>query len=252
MNSANYTAMISALDERINNCSTNFDSIKTTEDIGRLSISEAKRLRDIAKSEVEKMTTFAMVELYHIIGMGNLTATQQSGFLKRTKEYLNYRPVIKSFANSLSSIDDLPEIDRDTMYKLRVLGGNYLVSGDAGKAKEDFASIKEYKTKGLADAIKASELDFKLEGRQITISESQLANFCKDGNLVGVCPGINIDVLRKKITNGCDYCGISWYGFDSDGNAVGTVIADSSRKKMKEYLNLRKELLKPTEPMGDK
>lgn len=252
MNSANYTAMISALDERINNCSTNFDSIKTTEDIGRLSISEAKRLRDIARDEIDRMTTIAMVDLYHIIGMGNLTAVQLSEFIKKIKIYIKYRPIIKSFATNLGSLDDLPKPERDTMYRLQELGGIYLVSGDCGKAKEEFASIHDYKAKGLTDAIKGAELSFTLSGSTIILPTSQLENFCKYSGLIG-CGGQPTAVkLKSQIEKCSKYCGIAWKGIDDEGNAIGEVKISSTLTKMKEYLILRKELLKSTEPMGDK
>lgn len=231
--------MIKALDERISTCSTNFDKIKTTEDISNLSISEAIRLRAVARDEIDRMTTIAMVDLYHVIGMGNLTAIQLSEFIKKIRIYINYRPVIKSFANNLSSLDNLPQIERNTMYRLQELGGIYLVNSDGGKTKEEFASIHDYKAKGLTDAIKDAELTFTLEGTTIKLPTSQFENFCKYGGLIGCGGKPTVVTLKSKIEKGSQYCGIAWEGIDDDGNAVGEVKVSSTLTKMKEYIKIR-------------
>ena len=238
MDKSNYDIIIGALDERIRTCSDNFDKIKTIEDISNLSISEAIKLRALARDEIDRMTTIAMVDLYHVIGMGNLTAVQLSEFIKKIKIYINYRPVIKSFANNLSSLDDLPKPERDTMYKLQELGGIYLVNGDGGKAKEEFASIHDYKARGLTDAIKGAELRFTLSGSTIILPTSQLENFCKYSGLIG-CGGQPTAVkLKSQIEKCSQYCGIAWKGIDDEGNAVGEVKISSTLTKMKEYIKI--------------
>ena len=238
MDKLNYDIIIGALDERISTCSDNFDKIKTTEDISNLSISEAIRLRALARDEIDRMTTIAMVDLYHIIGMGNLTAVQLSEFIKKIKIYIKYRPIIKSFANNLSSLDDLPKPERDTMYRLQELGGIYLVNGNCGKAKEEFASIHDYKAKGLTDAIKNAELKFTLSDNTIILPTSQLENFCKYSGLIG-CGGQPTAVKLKSQLEKCSqYCGIAWKGIDDEGNAVGEVKISSTLTKMREYIKI--------------
>ena len=238
MDKSNYEILIRALDERIRTCSDNFDKIKTTEDISNLSISEAIRLRALARDEIDKMTTIAMVDLYHIIGMGNLTAVQLSEFIKKIKIYISYRPVIKSFANSLSSLDNLPQIERNTMYRLQELGGIYLVNSDRGETKEEFASVHDYKAKGLADAIKCAELNFNLSDSTIILPASQLENFCKYSGLIGCGGQPTVTKLKSQIEKCKQYCGIAWRGIDNDGNAVGEVKISSTLTKMKEYIKI--------------
>lgn len=238
MDKSNYDIIIGALDERISTCSDNFDRIKTTEDISNLSISEAIRLRALARDEIDRMTTIAMVDLYHVIGMGNLTAVQLSEFIKKIKIYINYRPIIKSFANNLSSLDDLPQVERDTMYRLQELGGIYLVNGDCGKAKEEFASLKDYKAKGVNEAIMNAELNFMLDGNIIKLPSTQLENFCKYSGLVGCGGKPTVTTLRNKIAKCGEYCGIAWQGFDIAGNALGQVKGTSILTKMKTYLEI--------------
>ena len=238
MDKLNYDIIIGALDERISTCSDNFDKIKTTEDISNLSISEAIRLRALARDEIDRMTTIAMVDLYHVIGMGNLTAVQLSEFIKKIKIYIKYRPIIKSFANNLSSLDDLPKPERDTMYRLQELGGISLVNGNCGKAKEEFASIHDYKAKGLTDAIKSAELKFTLSGNTIILPTSQLENFCKYSGLIGCGGKPTVTTLKSKIEKCGEYCGIAWQGFDVSGNALGQVKGTSILTKMKTYLEI--------------
>lgn len=238
MNKSNYEIIINALNERISICADNFDKIRGKEDISNLSISEAVRLRNIARTEIDKMTTIVMVDFYHIIGMGNLTAIQSSEFIKKIKTYLTYRPVIKSFANSFTSLDDLPQVERDTMYKLQELGGIYLINGHSGNAKEDFASLKDYKAKGLNEAITNAELNFTLDGNIIKLPSSQLENFCKYSGLVGCGGKPTVTTLKSKIEKCGEYCGIAWQGFDVSGNALGQVKGTSILTKMKTYLEI--------------
>ena len=97
-----FNLVIGALQKRLDNCEKYLGEIKTTEDLKDITIGQALELRDFCVAEVEKMTKIAMVDLYHIIGMGDLSVPQMMKFIFLMKAYLAYRPNIKSISKHLN------------------------------------------------------------------------------------------------------------------------------------------------------
>ena len=228
-----FTQIIRNLDARIEICSTNFSGIRSDRDINSLSISEAKRLRDLAKAENEKMTDIAMVELYHIIGMGNLTMPQLSIFLKKVKKYLSYRPTVKFFSKNFTSLDDIPPIQNGTKYRLMKLGDFWLTTGNEDAA-EDEAAIDDYEQEHRP--IVKIGFDYFLNGKELKIHENQLGNLIAESKIIfGI--QLNETALKEKILKRCSYGGIAWQGIDSEDYVHGVVKSNTVYLKLKKYIS---------------
>ena len=246
MNKEAYSIIISELDRRLDICKL-FDIVKAGEDISNLTVAEIRRLRDIAKKELSEMTNMAMVDLYHIIGMGDLTVVQLSEFIKKVKKYLSYRAALKAFAQYEGSIDDLPQVPECTRYRIKVLGDLYLVSGKkkAGKTIfEDEVDIEEYWNEERLAKLKSNPVDFELADKQITISLEQLDNFHVCAPCFGCGSTSNLEALKRRAITGKEYCGISWKGLDANGNVWGVVKSNIILDKLNIYLSMKDKISK--------
>ena len=234
-----YNKIINALDEKIKICKESFGPIKTKEDVENLSVVEARRLRDLAKTEVEDMTEIAMVELYHILGMGNLTAIQTTTFIRKMKEYLSYRPTMKNFSAAFNTLEDLPIIPPKRKYHLNHLGDFWLVvGGDESEAVEDICSISDYKSSNNAK-IKEMNIEFTVDGGKLRIHESYLKTLCENCVLFGLGGNFNLDTLKKKIDNNGTYGGIQWCGMTPEGIVEGNISSPRVLEKFKSILTIR-------------
>lgn len=233
MQSEHFTQIIENLDARVDMCVANFSGIKSDDDINNLPLAEAKRLRDLAKSEVEKMTNIAMVELYHIIGMGDLTMPQLSTFLKKVKTYLKYRPVVKFFAKNFTTIDDIPPIQNGTKYQLAELGNFWLTVGNE-EAVDDKASIDDY-VREHHPTVKIG-FDYSLRGKELKVHENQLDSLATNGEII-FGTQVNATTLKQKILKKCEYCGVAWQGIDSEDYIHGTVKSNTVYLKLKKYIS---------------
>lgn len=142
------------LSKRVADCDRYLASIHTTDDISDLTISKAKELRDFCKSEYLDMTKIAMVDFYHIIGMGGLTVIQMNIFISLMKKYLSYRPLVQTICAYLTDFDNLPKIPVRTSFKLTTLAsGLELTSGpEDGYLQNGICDIEDYhKAKAACD-----------------------------------------------------------------------------------------------------
>lgn len=241
MNKETYNIIISELDKRIDTCKI-FDNAKAGKDISNSTVAEIRHLRDVAKKELPEMTNMAMIDLYHIIGMGDLTVVQLSEFIKKIREYLSYRAALKAFAQYEGSIDDLPQVPECTKYRMKVLGDFYLIHGKkkVGKAiSEDEVDIEEYWNEGRLNKLKSNPVNFELADKQITISLEQLDNFHVCAPCFGCGSTSDLETLRRRATTGKDYCGISWKGLDANGNVWGVVKSNIILDKLNVYLSMK-------------
>ena len=66
--------------------------------LDHLTIGQAKELNVKAKELLSKTDIFLTTELYHIIGMGNLSASQSATLNKLVKDITMHRSVVKTVA----------------------------------------------------------------------------------------------------------------------------------------------------------
>ena len=244
MKKEEFDLVVSSLQERVDNCEKYLGKIKTTEDLKNITIKQALELRDFCVAEVEKMTKIAMVDLYHIIGMGDLSVPQMMKFIFLMKAYLAYRPNIKSISKGFDSITELPKIPVKTKFKLLALCDLTLTVGEDEEAFEDNATIDEYtelkKVNTKADeevSEKTGEEQitvwgdcFSIVGQTITVDLGRLGEFSKILTK-GTKVKCDLTKLITKIINNKTYFGIEWTDAE-DNKATGKLLSSSPLYKL--------------------
>ena len=87
-----------ALEAHVSLCQFHLFGIETTDDLKKLTLGQAQELQRFCKAEEAAMTKFAQGDLYHLIGMGELTPPQMMKLTYLTKDWLQYRSTIKTLA----------------------------------------------------------------------------------------------------------------------------------------------------------
>ena len=252
MKKEEFDLVISALQERLDNCEKYLGEIKTTEDLKNITIGQALELRDFCVAEVEKMTKIVMVDLYHIIGMGDLSVPQMMKFVFMMKAYLAYRPNIKSISKGFDSITELPKIPVKTKFKLLALCDLALTVGEGEEAFEDNATIDEYTELKKAN-VKADEevsektdeeVSEKTDKEQITVQSDcfsivdqtvmvdmgRLGEFHKVLSNLATTP-CDFTKLIRRILDHKSYFGIEWIGSENN-MAAGKILPSSPLYKL--------------------
>ena len=256
MKKEEFDLVISALQERLDNCEKYLGEIQTTEDLKNITIGQALELKDFCVAEVEKMTKIAMVDLYHIIGMGDLSVPQMMKFIFLMKAYLSYRPNIKSISKGFDSMTNLPKIPVKTKFKLLALCDLTLTVGEDEEAFEDNATVDDYTVlKQLKQVnVKADEeVSEKTDKEQITVQGNEehvdvqsdcfsivdqtvmvdmgrLGEFHKFLSSISTTP-CDFTNLIKKITKYKSYFGIAWFGTENN-IATGRILPSSPLYKL--------------------
>lgn len=252
MKKEEFDLVISALQERLDNCEKYLGEIKTTEDLKNITIGQALELRDFCVAEVEKMTKIAMVDLYHIIGMGDLSVPQMMKFIFLMKAYLSYRPNIKSISKGFDFITELPKIPVKTKFKLLALCDLTLTVGEDEEAFEDNATIDEYtelkKVNVKADeevSVKADEevgekTDkeqvvvqsdcFSIVDQTVMVDMGRLGEFYKVLSSISTTP-CDFTKLIRRILDHKSYFGIEWIGSENN-MAAGKILPSSPLYKL--------------------
>ena len=252
MKKEEFDLVVGSLQERVDNCEKYLGEIKTTEDLKNITIGQALELRDFCVAEVEKMTKIVMVDLYHIIGMGDLSVPQMMKFVFLMKAYLAYRPNIKCISKGFDSITELPKIPVKTKFKLLALCDLTLTAGEDEEAFEDNATVDDYtelkKVNVKADEEVSEKADeevsektdkeqvvvqgdcFSIVGQTITVDLGRLGEFSKiltEGTKVKC----DLTKLITKIINNKMYFGIEWTDAEGD-KAIGKLLPSSPLYKL--------------------
>lgn len=244
MKKEEFDLVVSSLQERVDNCEKYLGKIKTTEDLKNITIGQALELRDFCVAEVEKMTKIVMVDLYHVIGMGDLSVPQMMKFIFLMKAYLAYRPNIKSISKGFDSITELPKIPVKTKFKLLALCDLTLTVGEGEEAFEDNATIDDYNELKKANVKADEEVSektgeeqvvvqggcFSIVGQTITVDLGRLGEFSKiltEGTKVKC----DLTKLITKIINNKTYFGIGWTDAEDD-KATGKILPSSPLYKL--------------------
>lgn len=113
--------ILSIVNENIDECKKYLDKVKTTEDLKNLTINQLIELRNVCRKQQSRMDSVLRCELYHLIGMGQLTVIQQTQFLSLIKKWTTYRGDIKTITSNLTTIDSLPSLPTESTYDCKVL-----------------------------------------------------------------------------------------------------------------------------------
>ena len=252
MKKEEFNLVISALQERLDNCEKYLGEIQTTEDLKNITIKQALELRDFCVAEVEKMTKIAMVDLYHIIGMGDLSVPQMMKFIFLMKAYLSYRPNIKSISKGFDSMTNLPKIPVKTKFKLLALCDLTLTVGEDEEAFEDNATVDEYTELKKVNVKKDEEVSektdeevsektdeehvdvqsdcFSIVDQTVMVDMGRLGEFHKFLSSISTTP-CDFNKLIKKIITYKPYFGIAWFGTENN-MAAGKILPSSPLYKL--------------------
>ena len=244
MKKEEFDLVISALQERLDNCEKYLGEIQTTEDLKNITIGQALELKDFCVAEVEKMTKIAMVDLYHIIGMGDLSVPQMMKFIFLMKAYLSYRPNIKSISKGFDSMTNLPKIPVKTKFKLLALCDLTLTAGEDEEAFEDNATIDEYTELKKVNVKADEEVSEKADKEQVVVQgdcfsivdQTVMVDMGRLGEFHKVLSNLatttcDFTKLIRRILDHKSYFGIEWIG--SENNiAAGKILPSSPLYKL--------------------
>ncbi len=247
MKKEEFDLVVGALQERLDNCEKYLGEIQTTEDLKNITIKQALELKDFCVAEVEKMTKIAMVDLYHIIGMGDLSVPQMMKFIFLMKAYLSYRPNIKSISKGFDSMTNLPKIPVKTKFKLLALCDLTLTVGEDEDAFEDNATVDDYtvlKKLKQVNAKNDEEVSEKTDKEQVVVQSDcfsivdqtvrvdmgRLGEFHRILNSLTTTT-CDFAKLIKKIIEYKTYFGIAWYGTENN-IATGRILPISPLYKL--------------------
>lgn len=93
--------------------------VHSTEELDTLTLSEVKSKINTARSIYGEVDKLLGTELYHLIGMSDLTKDQMVKLISRIRILSNFRPYLKPLASSNINITKIPD---DTEYKCTVSG----------------------------------------------------------------------------------------------------------------------------------
>lgn len=238
-----FEEIIGSLEARRKLCFEHLGAVHTTDDLKELSLAKAAELKRFCVEEVDVMTKICMVDLYHIIGMGNLSPTQMMEFTYKMKDYLSYRPRMKVLSQHLNTIEGLPTLPITTKFKLLGLGDATLTYGEGEEVDdgsvEDYTSLKVAKT--IPDP--PADLPFTITGNTIELELDKLDYFVELMEaLFNV--SLSVDNLRKKINGKGEYLGIQWNGIAWVPNGscftTGKITSANTRLKLFNYYNKNK------------
>jgi hypothetical protein len=209
MNKETFDKIRVTLEEHIAACQFHLETIKTTDDLKRLTLENAQVLQRFCKTEETYMTKMAQCDLYHIIGMGNLTPPQMMKFTYLIRDYLKYRSTIKTLAANFDKISQLPGLPMSATYRTHGFDGLSLFSGV--EFKTDVTSTVPYYISGNTIKVakdKVTEfIDFWTKKNKVNFSENNFLN---------------------KAKAGLEYGGVKWT-MDSEGDFVGVIVEANTK-----------------------
>jgi hypothetical protein len=145
VNKDDFEKIESGLTERIELCEKFLGMISEDNPIENISLKQALEARKFCIGEVAVQTQILMVDLYHIIGMGNLSAMQLGKVYKLIRAYSTYRPDIKAISKWDGNLMNLPQIPKRTSFHLTKFD-LVLVGGRGGEIEEDVETVDDYNT----------------------------------------------------------------------------------------------------------
>lgn len=236
MDKETFKKIQTVLEERVNACEKFFgclveeDSDSEVKPIKKFSVDELKALKEFADTEINIQTRILQSDLYHIIGMGNLSASQMGKLTKLVQAYCQYRPDLHAINNWTGNIFSLPEIPKRVRHKLHEFDVE-LIGGRAGEIEED-TEVTKVEVTEIKDV--NPELVGTYNGKHVVLTLTQADTFAawmsskKSFNL-------KCDDLRKAIKSGSKYGGIQW--ILKDGGIIGAPLNESVRTNIVKMYN---------------
>lgn len=202
MNAELFDKIKTRLETRIIKCEQFLFGIETTEDLKKLTIEQAQHLQRFCREEEAIMTKFAQCDLYHLIGMGNLTAPQMMKLTYLTKDWLQYRSTIKTIAMNFDKISQLPGLPANAIYRLRT-----------------WDDINLSTAGGIA--VNGCDVPYAISGNLIQVLPNRLQEFLEFWSLKAKA-NFSENNFQQKLKASAEYGGVRWT-IDSTGNYVGVI-----------------------------
>lgn len=191
MKKERFQIIYSAITLRVELCQTKLGNIGSVEDLQKLTLREAQELRDFCIKEEVIMTKVCQTDLYHLIGMGELTPPQMMQFCYAVRDYLQYRSIVKTLAFNFNSISSLPNIPTESTYTLSVLAPIAL-----GPETESIELIRNW--------------ELSLVNKEISFTLDKLEDFTEDLRRIFNTTSYSATTLLNKIKGSREYAGIKW------------------------------------------
>lgn len=230
-----FKKLMTALEIRVLHCETQLGGIRSADDLKKLTIEQAATLKIFCQAEESVMTKIAMVDLYHIIGMGNLSSVQMMQFISCMKKYLSFRPTVKVISQHLDKITTLPTIPTATKFKLLGLGNITLLAGENSSDAELY--IEDYTQLDCPPFPQEAELPYTITDQVIRVNMTRLEEFAGIAASVLKTP-ITLKALQQRLNSKREYLGIDWQKVDAV-EAIGVFKAKDIQKHFYSYSKMR-------------
>lgn len=211
MNKEIFEKIQTRLETRITKCDLYLCHIETTDDLKKLTIEQAQALLKFCREEEAMMTKFVQCDLYHLIGMGDLTPPQMAKLTYLTRDWLKYRGTIKTVAMNFDKISQLPGLPANTVYRLKT-----------------WSDITLSTTGALAATASKVGLPYAVSENLVMVLPERLEEFLEFWSLKAKTT-FSENNFQQKLTAGVEYGGVRWT-VDSSGNYVGVIKQDNTRQ----------------------
>lgn len=215
MNKTDFETITSKLEARINACDETLGLITEDNPIENITVAQLKAVKAFAVSEYPIQTNILLIDSYHVIGMGNLSAVQLGIFTKLIKRYAEYRPDLNALTKWDGNIDTLPKIPKRTKFKLLELGVE-LVSGRGGEIEEISEEADEISESTAVTKTEVNPETLVPVGRydqvkgMIMVEPDELEAFAEFITHHKLFKTVPPEMLVNKIMTQQAYCGIHW------------------------------------------
>lgn len=198
-----FAGIVDTLEAHLSLCRHHLTYINSTDDLLRLTVAQAQEVRAFCKDEEPKMTRLVQTDLYHIIGMGNLSPVQMTKFTYLVRDYLQYRSTIKTIAAHFDRISALPGLPVVSTYTTHFFDNLTLCANFGFPEFGDSNDILPYAiSDNVLRVTKERSAEFVELWAELANNKFSLSN------------------LQSKAKANADYGGISW-SLDEQGNFIG-------------------------------
>lgn len=231
MKKESYDLIMKSLAHRVSLCGAYLDGVKSTDDLSKMTVADLLKLRAFCRAESGTMSRIVMIDLYHILGMGNMTPVQTMKFVSLIKRYLSYRSDVKAIAGNLSEIDSLPAIPSSSKFALSLCDLTLTAGPHPESAQTEVAQVSESSQAFEAPIAEA----FELSGAIVKVPEGKIKEFRDIMVIEGLADStIKEGAFRDKMRHSANYCGIKWVGVSS-GFASGTITSQTVLKALRKH-----------------
>ena len=210
MNKEDFAKITSVLEAKVDLLDRTLGPITEDNSLECLSVKQLKEIVDISAKELTAMTNILMVDTYHIIGMGKLSPTQLSTFTRLLRTYCSYRPDLKAIVKWNGNIASLPKIPKRTKFKLLEFDLE-LINGRGGEIEEISETVDDYKNKTLVNTPAVTRVgSWDADNNRVCVSRADIENFMHFIRTQKHFKDVPVDLLRRTLHIGGDYCGVKW------------------------------------------